>query len=88
MGKSDNLDPEEWGWLLVGNRTTDLPPVPEDLLRVIRCNCKTDCDTRRCTCRKHGLDCSAACGECRGVSCTNSFLNSKHETNEDLEDVD
>ena len=26
--------------------------------------------TKRCTCRKSGLDCSVACGECRGA-CSN-----------------
>ena len=29
---------------------TDLPPAPEDLLRIIRCNCTTDCSTARCSC--------------------------------------
>ena len=32
------------------------PPAPDDLLKVVRCQCKTDCDTRRCTCKKHGLE--------------------------------
>ena len=76
MGKGDGMDPEEWGWLRVRNRLepimTDLPPAPEALLKVVRCTCKHDCDTRRCSCKKHGLDCSVACGECKGISCTNS----------------
>jgi hypothetical protein len=32
---------------------------------VIRCNCQTDCSTMRCSCKKHGLRCSIACGNCR-----------------------
>ena len=35
MGKGEDLDPEEWGWLRVRNRLepimTDLPPAPEAL---------------------------------------------------------
>lgn len=42
------------------------------LLEVIRCNCKAECSTRRCSCRKNSLECSTACGTCQGVSCTNS----------------
>ena len=72
--KSNVLVPEVWE--LIQNQLrpvkTDLPPAPEKLLQTIRCNCKNSCDTKRCSCQKHGLDCSVACGDCRGVSCTNS----------------
>ena len=51
---------------------TDLPPAHASLLEVIRCNRRTDCSTQRCTCRKHGLDCSPAGGECKGHSYANS----------------
>ena len=54
-------------------QTTDLPPAPDDLLKVVRCQCKTDCYTRRCTCKNHGLECSAACSDCKGISCNNSL---------------
>lgn len=47
-------------------------PAPEKLLSIIRCNCKTNCETRRCSCRKHGLECNISCGECRGQNCLNS----------------
>ena len=76
MGKGDDMEPEECGWLRVRNRLeprmTDLQPAPEALLKDVRCTCKHDCDTRRCSCKKHGLGCSVACGECKGISCTNS----------------
>ena len=39
-------------------RMTDLPAAPESLLQMIRCNCSSDCASARCTCRKHGLECS------------------------------
>ncbi|XP_045211013.2 uncharacterized protein LOC123562441 [Mercenaria mercenaria] len=73
---NENLDPLEWGWEVSDNILSPvkmtLPPAPEYLLKVIRCSCKTGCDSKRCTCRKHGLECSVGCGICRGVSCSNS----------------
>ncbi|XP_076444211.1 uncharacterized protein LOC143282453 [Babylonia areolata] len=81
-----DLAPEFWGWHLSSGqlepRQTDLPPAPEDLLKVIRCNCKTDCSSKRCTCRKHGLGCSVACGRCKGLGCSNS------PTLEEMDDMD
>ncbi|VDI47139.1 Hypothetical predicted protein, partial [Mytilus galloprovincialis] len=41
---------------------------------IIHCNSKTDCDNRRCSCRKNGIPCSSGCGECRGINCSNSKL--------------
>lgn len=71
-----HLDSEKWGWQITNQQLIpvkmDMPPAPKDLLCVFRCNCKTGCDTRRCTCKKHGLECSPACGECKGFSCSNS----------------
>ena len=60
MGIGNNMNAEEWGWVLDGNKLepiqTNLPPAPGTLLKVVRCNCKTDCVTQRCTCRKLGLE--------------------------------
>lgn len=74
MGEQDK-DPKNWGWKEVQGclrpHMTDLATAPEELLRVIKCNCKGDCNSRKCTCRKHGLDCTIACGECKGISCIN-----------------
>lgn len=53
---------------------TDQPAGPPELLDVVCCSCKKDCSTKRCTCKKHGLPCTAICRECRGTSCTNSPL--------------
>ena len=41
---------------------TSLLPTPEHLLQVIRCNCQTDCSTLRCSCKKHNIECTHACG--------------------------
>ncbi|CAH3149612.1 unnamed protein product, partial [Porites lobata] len=79
MGRGKNLNPEDWGWLRIQDRlharTTDQPPAPYNLLKVIRCTCKQGCDSRRCSCRKFGIPCSFACSECRGVNCSNSSIN-------------
>ena len=68
--------PESWGWTLIdsGLYTTkaDLPPAPEDLLKVIRCHCSADCSSARCSCHKHRLKCSLVYGQCRGTACINA----------------
>ncbi|KAK3709221.1 hypothetical protein QZH41_004579 [Actinostola sp. cb2023] len=75
---NQELQPEDWGWKLTEGKLlpvhTDLPPAHDSLLEMIRCNCKSNCSTQRCTCKKHGLDCSPACGVCKGQSCANSLL--------------
>eukprot|EP00745_Piridium_sociabile_P030469 TRINITY_DN50548_c0_g2_i3.p1 TRINITY_DN50548_c0_g2~~TRINITY_DN50548_c0_g2_i3.p1 ORF type:complete len:545 (+),score=119.14 TRINITY_DN50548_c0_g2_i3:414-2048(+) len=73
---SCHLEPQDWGWEVQNGVMfpvlNDIDVAPEALLHVVRCNCVTECQTARCTCRKHGLVCSVACGQCRGQSCTNS----------------
>ncbi|CAC5413385.1 unnamed protein product [Mytilus coruscus] len=70
-----NLNVKDWGWLIDGNIylpvRSSLPPAPEELLKTIYCRCKCNCDTKRCNCRKHGLEYSVACTECRGTTCCN-----------------
>ena len=66
----------EWAWGIKNEQMqpteTDLGCAPSELLSLIRCNCRTGCSTLRCSCRKHGLVCAPVCGECRGVSCSDS----------------
>ena len=74
------LDPLQWGWKLDGSKLqpimTDLEPAPAGLLKFIRCKCKLStanpCGNNTCSCRKHGLKCVTACGDCRGENCKNS----------------
>jgi hypothetical protein len=72
--ENNQIKPDDWGWILQNGQyfpiLTDKEVAPADLLVMIRCNCKVDCTTRRCTCRKNNLECSSACGQCRGV-CSN-----------------
>ena len=69
------LDPLEWDWnLSCGSLESvfanfDIPP--DSQLIFVRCKCKTECSSRKCLYRKHGLKCGTACGDCR-VDCTNS----------------
>ena len=44
------------------------PPAQEDVLKIIRCNCKQNCECERCNCKRHGITCYICCGECRGIS--------------------
>ena len=75
----NDIDPEEWGWCKKDNELvpimTDNDVAPENLLKVIRCNCKTtsrnQCGSNLCSCRKHGLKCVSTCGNCFGESCEN-----------------
>lgn len=53
---------------------TLLPPAPEKLLNTIFCNCKKGCSAK-CGCRKVGLECSPACTNCQGQSCSNVQMN-------------
>ena len=52
--KGNELNLLEWVWEKRDGRLmpvhTDLTPAQDKLLKVIRCNCHTDCSTLRCTC--------------------------------------
>ena len=73
------LNPLSWGWKIEDGKlapiTTDKPAAPDSLLKFVRCNCKKDtknpCGSNRCSCRKYGLNCVPACGDCRGENCQN-----------------
>ena len=77
-----NLNPLDWGWKIEkGNMcpiTTDNPVAPDNVLKVIRCKCKktskNQCGSNICTCRKHGLECMAACDGCHGEDCNNKSV--------------
>jgi hypothetical protein len=58
----------DWGWYMINGK---MLPVMMDLAPLLKNNCKTGCGGR-CSCRRNGLECNVACGECKGVSCTNS----------------
>ena len=53
--KGVELPPQDWGWRLADSKLlpvlTDRLPAHQSLLEFIRCNCKTDCNTQRCSCK-------------------------------------
>lgn len=69
----NKLNVTKWGWKEVGDndlkllmpRLTDASLVPDELLKKISCNCKGDCSSSRCGCRKHGVKCTVLCIKCR-----------------------
>ena len=52
-------------------KTMDSPVAPDSLLKLVRCQCKSNCDTQRCSCKRNELECSNACSECKEL-CQNS----------------
>ncbi|CAC5394797.1 unnamed protein product [Mytilus coruscus] len=72
-----DMNPTEWGWTLRNKTLLPLEmsqqPAADLLLKIIHCNCKSDCDIRKCGCKKkNGLSCSGGCGGFRGIDCSNS----------------
>ena len=79
LGANFNLNPKQWGFQEQQGQLlpvpSDLPPAPDELLKLIKCGCLTDCSSKgRCSCRGFGLSCTTTCTGCRGVSCLNAML--------------
>ena len=54
-------------------------PGPDNILKLIRCNGKTDTDAaygKRCSCRKDGLLCAMVCVQCNRKECSNKMISS------------
>ena len=65
------------------------------MLNVIGCKCKNatvtrkQCNSNLCSCRKHGLQCVAACLHCNGEDCENASNPTMAELyDSDSDDVD
>ena len=56
---------------------------PDELLKMIRCNCHTDYSSMRCTCKKFNVKCSSVYGNCNGTGCTNSDISIHEEDDTD-----
>ena len=86
--ESQSLNPLQYGWV---KSSHTFEPVgfegevaPAALLNFTACNCKTTnpdaaCNSNRCSCKRMGLYCLAACGNCHGVSCQNSKSTDKDD---------
>lgn len=68
------IDITEWGWFKSDDILQPIKmkssPAPEELLKMIFCNCKKGCGSA-CGCRRLGLFCNATCGTCSGDNCQN-----------------
>ena len=79
MDQPPTLNPEEFGWKKdICNRSLipiHLPEnakrVPDYILKMIRCGCKSDtpCNSKKCSCKVHGLPCTMFCA-CFRVGCS------------------
>jgi len=70
------IDPTAWGWRKQDSQLVPIAmtqqPGPPELMKVVRCNCRKDCSSSHCSCRRNGIHCLAACGHCHGSNCTNA----------------
>lgn len=71
----NEIEPTKWEWKIVKNILVPIPttekPAPDNLLKLIACNCKGNCNTGHCECKRSGLLCSPMCATCQGLSCEN-----------------
>ena len=93
------LEPTEYGWtkedeMLLPTTLPDGVDLPQEVLKVIACNCQTDepCRQGNCTCKKNKMACSMFC-KCRGVDCFSSLTpktekNTKAANDDDDDDDD
>ncbi len=55
------MDAANWGWRVEENVLVPIMSetnvAPDNLLKMIHCNCTTGCTTLRCSCRRYGLPC-------------------------------
>ena len=86
----NDLPPEEWGWktFLSGLYPVKMSRLsaPDRLLKIMRCNCGGNCSTRTCTCRKNGFHCTPACGQCKGITCSNGIPVDIEENEVEIDD--
>ena len=74
-GCTNEVSPLVWWRKRFGGKLmlvlTNLPLDPDKLLKMIWCNCRTDCHSMRSMCRKYNLKCSSAYRNCKGSTCAN-----------------
>ena len=75
MGMANEMNPTEWGWKQENDQLipimTQNNAAPDELLKIIHCNCSAGCKSCRCSCRHYRLPCTAACGPCETENCDN-----------------
>ena len=88
VGMANEMNPTEWGWEKENDQLipiiTKNNAAPDELLKIIHCNCSAGCKSCRCSCRRYGLSCTAACGPCQTENCDNP--NNTQEVDSEVED--
>ena len=63
LGKS-SIQATDWGWQVCDKKLTPIklqvPVAPDNMLSVVSCQCRKNCSSAACSCRKHGLQ-AAVC---------------------------
>ena len=82
----DIPSPNGHGWLMDidGNLSIDWmdqDPAPQAVLENISCGCTKDCSSKKCSCKKAGLECTDAC------RCTDECVNVRAVVNESDSDA-
>ena len=86
---ANEMDPTEWGWKPESDELipmTDKNAAPDELLKIIHCNCSGKCKSARCSCRRYKLPFTAACGPCQVENCDNRNNAQEVDTEEEKEE--
>ena len=65
--QQEPLEPTENGYHRDSNdaqlkpTTTDLPPAPEGIVEMVKCQCKGNCASNRCSCKSRDIPCTDLC---------------------------
>ena len=67
--------------------TTESLPAPEAILEMVRCHCKEDCSSRRCSCKSMELSCTELCqcsADCQNdEDCQDALAGDSNDDSED-----
>lgn len=87
-----NLDPLTNGYHVESNghivpTTTTMEPAPNEVIEMVSCGCKKNCNSKRCSCRSNELSCTDLC-QCNEECQNNIDLNSTNNNENGQNDID
>jgi hypothetical protein len=90
--KTASLEIQDYRWKLADQGYGPVPSIdpiePDYLLTFVSCNCEGNYSTLRCYCKKQGVNCFSACGNCSGNSCKNIKKPEDQRSEGDAEELD